>query len=312
MTELPASAAQEPSPGLKSSIAGQKTLTAAAASAGLVKQEKSENTLSTAMSQPMLSTMIFSGSDSTLAGMAMPSLPVSSVSPSTSDVTVTTSIVSPIAVTYAQSAASTGVDTTHSSKNMVKTRDIPPGMTTDPAMSVPSAADLTASLTDQLADIPFMDWSDSDLSENFLDTSLPAEPVNPYTSLSLDTAIKMETQDLTDWAKVSDALSPPTTSTSGYSEATTSSEASLTPLGLQDTDLNAAVCPRSNANMNLDVSDWLDVIMPSSGLTPLSANAPASFSADPLLTPRTQDFLDLFNMDDIDSFEKPMEMALSK
>ena len=49
-----------------------------------------------------------------------------------------------------------------------------------------------------------------------------------------------------------------------------------------------------------DVSDWLDALMPSSGLTPLTENAPASVSGDPVLTPKPQDVLDLFNMDETD------------
>ncbi|KAL8576717.1 hypothetical protein ACOMHN_025190 [Nucella lapillus] len=53
--------------------------------------------------------------------------------------------------------------------------------------------------------------------------------------------------------------------------------------------------------MQTDVSEWLDVIMPRSGLTPLSTNAPVSFSADPVLTPKSQqEVLELFNFEDGD------------
>ncbi len=95
------------------------------------------------------------------------------------------------------------------------------------------------------------------------------------------------------------------------------SEPNLSSLGLTDNDLSDA------ANMNMDVSDWLDVMIPSTGLTPLSTNAPVSFTADPILTPKPQDVLDLFNMDESDlypssdlslenPFEKPMELSTTK
>lgn len=71
------------------------------------------------------------------------------------------------------------------------------------------------------------------------------------------------------------------------------SEPDLTNLGLVDMD--------TNSNMQIDVPDWLDVIMPSTGFTPVSANAPVSFPADPILTPQTQkEVLDLFNFDESD------------
>ncbi len=95
------------------------------------------------------------------------------------------------------------------------------------------------------------------------------------------------------------------------------SEPNLAVLGLSD-DLG------DPTSMNMDVSDWLDVMTPSAGLTPLSANAPVSFNtADPILTPKPQDVLDLFNMDESDlyqasdlnldnPFEKPMELSTTK
>lgn len=71
------------------------------------------------------------------------------------------------------------------------------------------------------------------------------------------------------------------------------SEPDLTNLGLADMD--------TNSNMQVDVPDWLDVILPSTGFTPVSANAPVSFPADPILTPQThREVLDLFNFDESD------------
>ncbi|XP_050391898.1 myocardin-related transcription factor B isoform X1 [Patella vulgata] len=71
------------------------------------------------------------------------------------------------------------------------------------------------------------------------------------------------------------------------------SEPDLASLGLAD--------PDAANNMQIDVSEWLDVIMPSTGLTPLTTNAPVSFSSDPILTPKTQqEVLELFNFDESD------------
>jgi len=71
------------------------------------------------------------------------------------------------------------------------------------------------------------------------------------------------------------------------------SEPDLANLGLCDMD--------THTNMQIDVPDWLDVIMPATGFTPVSANAPVSFPADPILTPQTQkEVLDLFNFDESD------------
>lgn len=74
------------------------------------------------------------------------------------------------------------------------------------------------------------------------------------------------------------------------------SEPDLAALGINDPD-----------SSQMDVSDWLDVIMPSTGLTPLSANAPVSFPSDPILTPKTQqEVLELFNFEEGD-FAAPTE-----
>lgn len=58
----------------------------------------------------------------------------------------------------------------------------------------------------------------------------------------------------------------------------------------------------SSCNMQIDVSDWLDVVIPSTGFAPASLNTPISFtSSDPILTPKTQqDVLDMFSFDDTD------------
>ena len=84
------------------------------------------------------------------------------------------------------------------------------------------------------------------------------------------------------------------------------SEPDLTSLGLNDGDGDTDM---TGMGMQIDVSDWLDVIMPSTGLTPLSTNAPVSFSADPVLTPKTQqEVLDLFNFEDSD-FPTPSDTS---
>ena len=74
---------------------------------------------------------------------------------------------------------------------------------------------------------------------------------------------------------------------------------------MTDAELTAA----DNSHMSMDVSDWLDLIMPSTGLTPLSANAPVCFPSDSVFTPKPQDVLDLFNMDETDLYT-PTDMGL--
>lgn len=94
-------------------------------------------------------------------------------------------------------------------------------------------------------------------------------------------------------------LSIPTVSSPQQSN--NGSEPDLTNLGLVDME--------TNSNMQIDVPDWLDVIMPSTGFTPVSANAPVSFPADPILTPQTQkEVLDLFNFDESD-LNTPSDMT---
>ena len=153
-----------------------------------------------------------------------------------------------------------------------------------------------------------MEWSDSDTNMNTFD--LPD---------MLDSANTFSLQDKPGTSK--DYLGVPGTSStaqgSGGTGSVHGSEPNLSSLGLGDNDLGDTV------NMNMDVSDWLDVMIPSTGLTPLSANAPVSFTADPMLTPKPQDVLDLFNMDESDlypssdlaldnPFEKPMELSTTK
>ena len=171
---------------------------------------------------------------------------------------------------------------------------------------------LSDPLPGNLPDLPFisMEWSDSDTNMNAFD--LPD---------MLDSTSSFPLQDKPGTSK--DLLVVPGTSgstTQGGSGGTGSvhgSEPNLSSLGLTDNDLGDPV------NMNMDVSDWLDVMIPSTGLTPLSANAPVSFTADPILTPKPQDVLDLFNMDESDlyptpdltldnPFEKPMELSTTK
>ncbi|CAL1540625.1 unnamed protein product [Lymnaea stagnalis] len=77
------------------------------------------------------------------------------------------------------------------------------------------------------------------------------------------------------------------------------SEPDLSALGLGG-DLGDGVDPSSQ----MDMSDWLDVIMPNHHMSthhPIAAPSSISFSADPILTPRTQqEVFDIFNFDDPD------------
>ena len=100
-------------------------------------------------------------------------------------------------------------------------------------------------------------------------------------------------------SSLENTLSVPSTSQDRSSRGSVNgSEPDLTSLGLHDGDGDVDM---AGMGMQIDVSDWLDVIMPSTGLTPLSSNAPVSFSTDPVLTPKTQqEVLDLFNFEDGD------------
>lgn len=172
--------------------------------------------------------------------------------------------------------------------------------------------ELVPSLADSLpsADLPWtMDWSDTDTSINHLD--LPDMLDTPSYGGLVCASDSGASQDLS-------LLGTPVSSNTGNSQAeqfsgaisnsglagahSHSSDINLSTLGLHDdlTDPESA--------MNVDVSDWLEVIMPSTGLTPLSSNAPVSFTADPILTPKPQDVLDIFNMDETDLYT-PTELA---
>ena len=151
-----------------------------------------------------------------------------------------------------------------------------PGPSSDPTTT--DLLDLHEMLSSG-TDLGAMDWS-SDGTITGLDLSDPA------TTISFDTKVsEFDNKTL---------LSVPVSSFCGQPVSMGSmhgSEPDLASLGLSEYD--------TNANMQIDVSDWLDVIMPSTGLTPLSSNAPVSFSSDPILTPKTQqEVLDLFNFDE--------------
>jgi len=172
-----------------------------------------------------------------------------------------------------------------------------------PLLESPVFTSDLASLPDplpSLGDLPFtsMDWSDSDV--NIL-------PLDGFPDV-LDTADanKVKQEEIKETSS-----SIPVSSMNGMGDSIHGSEPNLNGIYLGDGD-----------PMNIDVSDWLDVIMPSTGLTPLSANAPVHFPSDPLLTPKPQDVLELFNMDETDlhtptdmgagmTFEKAMETVTS-
>ncbi len=214
-----------------------------------------------------------------------------------------------------------------------------------------STSDGTDQLPGNLIDFPFMDWSDSELPDNLLGSS--------QTGLG-DTDICMDTEDLPDFSSnlvnhvdssadtvdilkvpsIDKLLSQSTTGsmymTDSTSQNTVSHSATAPALcnpDLADSDLMDA----ANA-MNIDVSDWLNVILPTSEQPPTttsstsassslnalqsgSSSSTSTFTADPILTPKTQDILALFNMDESDlstptdlgiSFEKAMELSVSK
>lgn len=172
-------------------------------------------------------------------------------------------------------------------------------------------SDLTSTLNDQfptnMGDLPFitMDWSDSETNMNSFDLPSALDTPDP---LGLNKS-KAVGHDL--------LIIPNSTGSSRPGGSVHGSEPNLNSLEFNDNDITDEATA-----MNLDVSDWLDVIMPSTGLTPLSANAPVSFPSDPILTPKPQDVLDLFNMEESDLytptelcsgiFENAMETSISK
>ena len=94
------------------------------------------------------------------------------------------------------------------------------------------------------------------------------------------------------------------------------SEPDLTALGLGG-DSTVSVDPANE----MDMSDWLDVIMPSTSQTwvsgPVTSTTTHMQTSDPILTPRTQDVFDIFNFDDQDfgsvsmSWDKVVESGTS-
>lgn len=197
-------------------------------------------------------------------------------------------------------------------------KDRPPALslTSGPAnMSVDLGNGVTISdLPNSLTDLPFitMDWSDSDSTMQNLDIPDMLDTPNPLRNSFANLGSPGGSSSSRDQH---DLLNVPMGSGSNHGGSVHGSEPNLNQLGFAD-DM------QDQSAMNLDVSDWLDVIMPSSGLTPLSTNAPMSFPSDPILTPKPQDVLELFNIEESDlytpadlgatTFDKVMETATSK
>lgn len=144
-----------------------------------------------------------------------------------------------------------------------------------------------------------------DINDYMLNQDLNSMDWTSDQSFTLDlndtTSMHMQTDQEMKCDGVNDFLNVPLLQGGGSNKgAPHGSEPDLTGLGIVDSD--------NCANNQMDVSDWLDVIMPSTGLTPLSANPPASFPSDPILTPKTQqEVLELFNFDDTD-FGTPTDL----
>lgn len=187
-------------------------------------------------------------------------------------------------------------------------KDPPPPLNINCISSATSSllgmGELVPSLADALpsADLPWtMDWSDTDNSMNHLD--LPDMLDTPCLGLTSSSNTLLSRDFLgAPVSSNSSGISQSGLALSSASGNIHNSDINLSTLGLNDdlTDPDSA--------MNVDVSDWLDVIMPSTGLTPLSSNAPVSFTADPILTPKPQDVLDIFNMDETDLYT-PTELS---
>ncbi|XP_060079634.1 myocardin-related transcription factor B-like [Ylistrum balloti] len=143
-----------------------------------------------------------------------------------------------------------------------------------------------------------------DINDYMLNQDLNSMDWTSDQSFTLDlndtTSMHMQTDQEMKCDGVNDFLNVPLLQGGNNKVAPHGSEPDLTGLGLTD--------PDNCANNQMDVSDWLDVIMPSTGLTPLSANPPVSFPSDPILTPKTQqEVLELFNFDDTD-FNTPTDL----
>ena len=139
-----------------------------------------------------------------------------------------------------------------------------------------------------------MDWNDSDIMD--LPDALVGSPQMDLSGGHVPSS--------SIGGGVEGLLNVPSSTTASHSSSIHGSEPNLTGLGLSDTD----IAHMDNSSMNLDVLDWLDVIIPNStGMTPLSATAPMSFPSDPILTPKPQDVLDIFNMEESD-FQTPTDL----
>ncbi|XP_041362643.1 myocardin-related transcription factor B-like isoform X2 [Gigantopelta aegis] len=209
--------------------------------------------------------------------------PVSSVQQMSGQQQQTGQIRSNIDVTLASSvpAITNNNFTTHNNNIGVKKDSLSSFVVSVPGTSDPSSSELF-DLTEMLSsgtDLGAMDWS-SDGTITGLDLS------DPTTTISFDTKVsEFDNKNLLN-VPISSFCAQNFTVGSAHG-----SEPDLASLGLSECD--------TNSSMQIDVSDWLDVIMPSTGLTPLSTNAPVSFSSDPILTPKTQqEVLDLFNFDE--------------
>jgi len=211
---------------------------------------------------------------------------------------LTSSMVTPITTCTIQSTH-TAPQSMHSCTTGHK--ELPPPLSIDAAISSTSCGGLCDGLDEplpSLSDLSFinMDWSDdTELPDQLLDLTGTDGPLGGSSKQS-----------------VMDMLTVPQSSESLHGSIH-GSEPNLSTM--VDTELV------DNNHMSMDVSDWLDVIMPSTGLTPLSANAPVCFPSDNVLTPKPQDVLDLFNMDETDlytptdiglGFDKVMEVSSSK
>ena len=313
LTELPASAAQDPTQMAKSMTSAVSKTSAVMTRPVMSVTPLGTSAISTsqhftAHSSPLMFTM---PSSFTTSAMGIPttstmSSPSSIANTGSSLPTHFTQMTSP-----AGSCGSGGGDGFSPGKD----RPPPLSFTAGPTnMSIDLGPPVNISdLPNSLSDLPFitMDWSDSDSNIQNLDLPDMLDTPNPLrTSLG-----PMGSPGSSSSRDAPDFLSVPTGSGSNHGGSVHGSEPNLSQLGFGD-EL------QDQSAMNLDVSDWLDVIMPSSGLTPLSATAPMSFPSDPILTPKPQDVLELFNIEESDlytpadlgasTFDKVMETATSK
>ena len=179
-------------------------------------------------------------------------------------------------------------------------------------------ADLADQLPASLGDLSFMtmDWADAD---HLLDmqSAAAAGPDNAVAAAAAAAAAATATASHKDL--LLDFSLPDSASAAAAAAAAAAADCGVAS-HVSEPNLSALSVPDlpTDPDISMDVSDWLDVIMPSTGLTPLSA--PVCFPADPVLTPKPQDVLDLFNMDEDDlytptevtfNFDKVMEVSTS-